>query len=98
MQDNVDRLIDFLIYCRKKYDLFSIEKAAADLKLCSMTIRNFETHQTYNGEIILYYTSVLWKALEEECVKTHYDSSVSFTDINTDLETLLDYLRNSYNF
>lgn len=76
--NNTELLISHLIEMRKKYDLFSIERCAADTGVTSQTVRNFESRTARNADVVLYYISkILWELQKDAYYSEKLNISVN---------------------
>lgn len=94
--NNTEQLINHLIEIRKKYDLFSIERCAADTEVSSQTVRNFENRVATNADVVLYYISnILWKLEHDEFFLAN-KAGVNENEVKADRQNTIFWLMMSF--
>ena len=84
------RYIEYLVELRQKYNLFSIERAAADTEVSVQTVRNFERGRSMNAKLIRYYVQTLYLELRYNDSYQADRLGVSKHHIKLDLDALVE--------
>ena len=86
----MNNYIEFLVMLRKKYDLFSIEKAACEAGVTSQTVRNFEKGVSKNSKLIMFYVRALYQELHYNTDYQANRTGISKRRIKADVDELID--------
>lgn len=96
MNSSKKLVINHLVTMRKKYNLFTLERCAADNHVTIQTVRNFENHVSTNAKLMLYYINrILWELGNNELYLSNLDG-VDIEEVRKDRVITIFLLTKSY--